>query len=217
MFQFRRFPSHTYLIQYGMTGHDSGRIAPFRHLRINVCLRLPAAFRSLPRLSSASDAKAFALRPYSLDPLRIIVFLQRFKFKIVVFPKRFVLFSTFDFSLYFAFLFVQFSSYRRQLSLPSSQLSLPGGHKPRVTLPFWLIRLSPYFASGCSLLVPFSQLSLLVGTSLESHSHFGLYGFRRTSLRVPLCLFLLRSFRCWWAQVDSNHRPHAYQACALTT
>ena len=23
--------------------------------------------------------------------------------------------------------------------------------------------------------------------------------------------------RIWWAQVDSNHRPHAYQACALTT
>ena len=23
--------------------------------------------------------------------------------------------------------------------------------------------------------------------------------------------------RCWWAEVDSNHRPHAYQACALTT
>ena len=22
---------------------------------------------------------------------------------------------------------------------------------------------------------------------------------------------------CWWAQMDSNHRPHAYQACALTT
>ena len=21
----------------------------------------------------------------------------------------------------------------------------------------------------------------------------------------------------WWAWVDSNHRPHAYQACALTT
>ena len=26
-----------------------------------------------------------------------------------------------------------------------------------------------------------------------------------------------RNFRSWWAQVDSNHRPHAYQACALTT
>ena len=23
-------------------------------------------------------------------------------------------------------------------------------------------------------------------------------------------------FGSWWAQVDSNHRPHAYQACALT-
>ena len=21
----------------------------------------------------------------------------------------------------------------------------------------------------------------------------------------------------WWAQVGSNHRPHAYQACALTS
>ena len=20
----------------------------------------------------------------------------------------------------------------------------------------------------------------------------------------------------WWAQMESNHRPHAYQACALT-
>ena len=24
-------------------------------------------------------------------------------------------------------------------------------------------------------------------------------------------------FTYWWAQMDSNHRPHAYQACALTT
>ena len=46
-----------------MTGHDSRRIAPFGYLRIDVCLPLPAAFRSLPRPSSASDAKAFALRP----------------------------------------------------------------------------------------------------------------------------------------------------------
>ena len=25
------------------------------------------------------------------------------------------------------------------------------------------------------------------------------------------------SSRNWWARVDSNYRPHAYQACALTT
>ena len=29
-------------------------------------------------------------------------------------------------------------------------------------------------------------------------------------------LYLLKSALNWWAQVDSNHRPHAYQACALT-
>ena len=29
--------------------------------------------------------------------------------------------------------------------------------------------------------------------------------------------FSICSFQgAWWAQVDSNHRPHAYQACALT-
>ena len=46
--------------------------------------------------------------------------------------------------------------------------------------------------------------------------------------RLPLpfpprvqCSHSLRSHlarhRPWWAQMDSNHRPHAYQACALTT
>ena len=50
-------------IQYRIHGHDSMWIAPFGYLRINVCLRLPVAFRSLPRPSSAPDAKAFALRP----------------------------------------------------------------------------------------------------------------------------------------------------------
>ena len=30
-------------------------------------------------------------------------------------------------------------------------------------------------------------------------------------------LFLLYKIsRFWWAQMESNHRPHAYQACALT-
>ena len=49
-----------------MTGYYPCRIAPFGHLRIDVCLPLPAAFRSLPRPSSAPNAKAFALRPFTL-------------------------------------------------------------------------------------------------------------------------------------------------------
>ena len=50
-------------IQLTMTGHDSSRIAPFGYLRITAYLRLPVAFRSLLRPSSAPSAKAFPLRP----------------------------------------------------------------------------------------------------------------------------------------------------------
>ena len=42
----------------------SSRVSPFRHLRINGHLLLPAAFRSLSRLSSALSAKASTLRSY---------------------------------------------------------------------------------------------------------------------------------------------------------
>ena len=45
----------------------SGRVSPFRYLRIDVYLPLPAAFRSLSRLSSALSAKASTLRSYSLN------------------------------------------------------------------------------------------------------------------------------------------------------
>ena len=39
-------------------------IAPFGNPRIKVCLPLPGAYRSLPRPSSAPDAKASSLRSY---------------------------------------------------------------------------------------------------------------------------------------------------------
>ena len=61
---------------YAMYSHMDGqgfpgRVAPFRYLRLNGCVPLPAAFRSLPRLSSALSAKASALCPYQLDLLYI--------------------------------------------------------------------------------------------------------------------------------------------------
>ena len=46
-----------------MTGHDSSRISPFGYPRLSAYLRLPVAFRSLSRPSSAPGAKAFTLRP----------------------------------------------------------------------------------------------------------------------------------------------------------
>ena len=42
-------------------------VSPFRYLRIDGYLLLPAAFRSLSRLSSALSAKASTLRSYSLN------------------------------------------------------------------------------------------------------------------------------------------------------
>ena len=43
------------------------RVSPFRHLRLSGYLRLPAAFRSLSRLSSALSAKASTLRSFSFN------------------------------------------------------------------------------------------------------------------------------------------------------
>ena len=46
---------------------SSSRVSPFRYLRIDGYLLLPAAFRSLSRLSSALSAKASTLRSFLLD------------------------------------------------------------------------------------------------------------------------------------------------------
>ena len=43
------------------------RVSPFGNLRIEAYLRLPEAYRSLSRPSSAPDAKAFPLRSFLLD------------------------------------------------------------------------------------------------------------------------------------------------------
>ena len=48
------------------------RVSPFRHLRISGYLLLPAAFRSLSRLSSALSAKASTIRSYQHNQLDLI-------------------------------------------------------------------------------------------------------------------------------------------------
>ena len=62
-----RVPSHGLWIYPWVTGHCPSRVSPFGHLRINAYLRLPEAFRSLSRPSSAISAMASTLRSYSLD------------------------------------------------------------------------------------------------------------------------------------------------------
>ena len=53
-----------------------GRVSPFRYLRIDVYLPLPAAFRSLSRLSSALSAKASTLRSFRFLYGKIVVYLR---------------------------------------------------------------------------------------------------------------------------------------------
>ena len=75
MFQFRRFPRYTYFeVQCNVPEYEPRWVSSFRNLRINAYLQLPEAYRSLSRLSSAPSAKAFALRPCSLDHIKQISF-----------------------------------------------------------------------------------------------------------------------------------------------
>ena len=75
MFQFRRFPRYTYFeVQCNVPEYEPRWVSSFRDLRINAYLQLPEAYRSLSRLSSAPSAKAFALRPCSLDHIKQISF-----------------------------------------------------------------------------------------------------------------------------------------------
>src|SRR5215218_8406093 len=67
MFQFSPLAPFLLWIQRTVTRHDSRRVSPFGHPRINAYVRLPEAFRSLSRPSSPVRAKASTVRPCSLD------------------------------------------------------------------------------------------------------------------------------------------------------
>ena len=64
MFRFAGFPPRTLYIHVRVAGHYSGRVAPFGNPWFDACLRLPMAYRSLPRPSSAPDAKASTVRSF---------------------------------------------------------------------------------------------------------------------------------------------------------
>ena len=62
-----RVPPVNLWIQLTVTGHYPGRVPPFGNPRITAYLRLPQAYRSLSRPSSAISAMASTLRSCSLD------------------------------------------------------------------------------------------------------------------------------------------------------
>ena len=67
MFQFPRL-SPERMVSNRVAAHDGGWVPPFGNPGICGRLRLPRAYRGLPRPSSTSDAKASAVRPLYLAP-----------------------------------------------------------------------------------------------------------------------------------------------------
>ena len=51
------------MVSNRVAAHDGGWVPPFGNPGIEGRLRLPRAYRGLPRPSSTSDAKASAVRP----------------------------------------------------------------------------------------------------------------------------------------------------------
>ena len=63
MVHFPPFASSELCVHSAMAGHDPYRVSPFGNLRIKACLRLPGAYRSLPRPSSPLCTKASTVCP----------------------------------------------------------------------------------------------------------------------------------------------------------
>ena len=180
----------TYFIQLRVTGHYSRRVSPFGYLRFNACLRLPVAFRSLPRPSSAYGALASTLRSCSLD------FLVALWYQLLDTNPE-----------------TNCSFFDPVLKALASRCLLATGL---------------FFLSPCQFALTLCvQLSRCSGQCphptpdeafLFSHICFqvllGAFAFQGLC-RVCPRHFLLQNV-AWWVAVDSNHRPHAYQACALT-
>jgi hypothetical protein len=68
MFQFPGFALHI-----GVTGVPTGRVSPFGHPGLTACVRLPPAYRSLPRPSSPPCAQASPTGLLSLDYTKLSV------------------------------------------------------------------------------------------------------------------------------------------------
>jgi hypothetical protein len=71
MFQFPWFPSSELCVRSAIRGHAPTWVSPFGYLGLTGCTHLHRAFRSVPRPSSALNAKAFSVRPCSFFLARV--------------------------------------------------------------------------------------------------------------------------------------------------
>ena len=164
------------------------RVSPFGNLRIDAYVPLPEAYRSLSRPSSAPDAKAFPLRSFQLN--------------LISSPKQNDRFASAEF---------WFSELCRLIQDSSRNCFTLRRRKRRIVR-------SAVFVRAHLLRRSFRRRS-------ESRlSPRSLSTIASEFPSVALLVFPLFSFQCaaegfcpWWAEVDSNHRPHDYQSCALAS
>ena len=176
-------------------------VSTFGNLRVKAYLQLTAAYRSLSRPSSAPDAKAFTLCSYSLE----LPFLWSITFVAMIDP-------------WFSFFRIAWVSWTFWLSLLAC--------KKVCIIAFFLalFRISTFrwncIALSCYLtlylerpikcvvfICPQISVRFLLRTSIFTLI-FSLFDCQRS---------VSHDSSCWSVWMDSNHRPRAYQARALTT
>ena len=201
MFQFRPFPSYTYLIQCTMPEYCS---SGFPHSEIHGYigyLLLPVAYRSLSRPSSAPDAKAFPLRSFQLDLSNHLLILK------VELCRQF--------NRIFEIVIVThlYDVPQLKLKIRSSVLS---NKRPLCCLAYhFFITLFSFQGSIFQLLLqPDLKICLTPGLQIQQQLLF-LYLVHRT--RYDYTSRYTLGVICWWARVGSNHRPYDYQSYALAS
>ena len=174
-------------------------VSTFGNPRIEAYLQLPAAYRSLSRPSSAPDAKAFTLCSCSLELLASISdlwsiwsLLFSISLELLEFLKHWLFRSKKAFIL---FAFIHLSVKLCVWTALAVQTFYPWLERP-ISRRVNLIR---HDLSLCPLYLFFLLF-------------FALFDFQWPQNRLGF----VWCFRIWLAQVDSNHRPRAYQARALT-
>ena len=187
-----------------MTAHYRSRVPPFGYPWINAYLRLPMASRSLSRPSSAISALASTLRSCSLDlsikpRFRRVLRLARLPRLSLCFPSALPLppsSNPFPFPVF-------------PLGIPAPVPDPPPAFASARLADFECLRFPcAVFKVRCRTSqcrpvpsVPLPYLPVLPGSLC--------------SLALPPSP-MSAGLSAWWAEVDSNHRPLAYQASALT-
>ena len=165
-------------------------------------LLLTAAYRSLSRPSSAPDAKAFTLCSYSLE----LPFLWSITFVAMIDP-------------WFSFFRIAWVSWTFWLSLLACK---------KVCIIAFFLALFRIFHLSVKLYCTFVLPNFILGKTNKMCCFYlssNICSFSTQNINFYIDFFLIRLskisfarfYSSWSVWMDSNHRPRAYQARALTT